>query len=270
VKHIRIGVPQYISVRPLIHGLIVGPQQDIEILYDDPGILAEGLDRGALDVALIPSIEYLRGAGRAMVEGPALVARATGSGVVLVSQKPVTEIERIAVHEWCRAPIVVLRTVLHKLYGVMPDLLVEKNLGGGWREKYDAVLVGDDAALDYSTQAPPDGCEVINVVEMWGKVVPHPLPLGLWVYTDTELTATFSKWLMTSRNLGLQNLSRLADGIAATSHHDSQSLYDYFTQAWSYQLDDDAMAGLRALESLAIEYDLMHGVRLEKVLAPQA
>jgi len=264
LSHIRIGVPQSISVRPLTYGLILSPQPGVEIIYDQPGSLADALDRWSLDAALIPSIEYLRGVGRAIVDGPALIARPAGKGLAIVSQKPLGQVERIAVHEFCRTPIVVARAVLHKLHGITPDMLVEKNFNGAWREKYDAILVGEDDALDYTLRPAPEGCEVHDLVDMWETVTKHPLPLGVWAYTNKEMRATFSKWLMTSRNLGLQNLSRLADGIASTTHYESTALYDYFTHSWSYQLDEDSVAGLYALEELALEYDLLQRGRLER------
>jgi predicted solute-binding protein len=252
-------------VRPLTYGLILSPQPGVEIVYDEPGQLAEALDRWTLDAALVPAIEYLRGVGRAMVDGPALVARSAGPSVMIVSQKPVADIRRIAVNEFCRTPVVVARVVLHRLHGITPDLLVEKDFNGSWREKYDAILLGGDAALDYAVRPVPEGCEIFNLAEMWETLTKHALPLGVWAYTNRDMRATYSKWLMTSRNLGMQNLSRLADGIAATTHYDSAALYDYFTHSWSYQLDEDAVAGLYALEELALEYDLLRRGRLERV-----
>jgi predicted solute-binding protein len=119
-----------------------------------------------------------------------------------------------------------------------------------------------DSALDHLSRPAPEGLETHNITDMWGQVTPHPLVLGLWVYTSKELEATFAKWLITSRNLGLQNLSRLADGIAATVHYESGQLYDYFANSWSYNLDKDGMAALCVLEELAVEYDLVREGRL--------
>jgi chorismate dehydratase len=266
LSQIRIGVPQYMSVRPLIYGLTRSPQPGMEIVYDDPALLADALERGALDVALIPSIEYLRGVGAETVEGPALVAKTAGRGILLLAQTPIPEMRRVAVHEFCRTPVLVARVVLDRLYGVTPDLLVEKNFNGDWRENYDAILVSGDAALDVDGRPVPDGCEVHSLADMWSRIVPHPLVLGLWAYNDKDLTATYSKWLVTSRNLGIQNLCRLADGIAATSHYPSEQLYEYFSQSWSYQLDEEGAAGLRALEELAVEYDLLRRGRLERIV----
>lgn len=264
MSRIRIGVPQSLSVRPLIYGLTRSPQPGVELVYDQPGVLASRLERGELDLALVPAIEYVRGVGTAYVEGPAHVARTGGHGILLVSRVPAREIERIAVHEFCRSPIAATRVVLDRIHGVRPDMLVEKNFTGDWRESYDAILLTGDAALDLAVHGHPADLEVHNVVEMWTQVTGYPLPLSLWVFNDTDLQATFARWLVTSRNLGMQNLSRLADGIAATSHYGSEVLYDYFSNSWTYQLGPDEVAGLRALEELAMEYDLVREGRLAR------
>ena len=58
-RRIRIGAVTYLNVRPLTFTLAeLAP--DAEIVVDLPSRLADGLADGRLDVALIPSIEYLR------------------------------------------------------------------------------------------------------------------------------------------------------------------------------------------------------------------
>jgi len=267
LSRIRIGVPQSISVRPLIYGLIRSPQPGVEMIYGEPGVLSNQLAQRELDIALIPAIEYVRGVGQAYIEGPAHVARSGGNGVLLVSRVPLKSIDRVAVHEFCRTPIAAARIVLDRLHGIRPDLLVEKNFGGDWRETYDAILLNGDAALDLVVHGHPAGLEVHNVVDMWTQLTGHALPLSLWVYNDLELQATFAKWLMTSRNLGVQNLSRLADGIASTTHYGSETLYNYFAGTSSYNLGEDERAGLHALENFALEYDLVREGRLVRVPA---
>ena len=75
MNQIRIGAPHFISVRPLVYGFTHNVTPHVELVYGEPAMLADALERGRLDAALIPSIEYLRGVGRFVVEGPALLAR---------------------------------------------------------------------------------------------------------------------------------------------------------------------------------------------------
>ncbi|MHC5537244.1 MqnA/MqnD/SBP family protein [Singulisphaera rosea] len=58
---IRVGAVNYLNAKPLYYRLEdISPR--VELLMDFPSRLADRLTRGELDVALIPSVEYFRGA----------------------------------------------------------------------------------------------------------------------------------------------------------------------------------------------------------------
>jgi chorismate dehydratase len=261
LQQIRIGVPEYISVRPLIYGLTRRQAPDLELVYHRPSVLADLLSRGSIDAALIPSIEYLRGVGEHLVDGPALVTRATFGNVVLLVQKPLEAVARIAVSEFCRSPVAALRVVLSELHGVSPDLCVSKSHPSGWREQFDGVLLSDDGGLQFLAERPTQDIAFYNISEMWGTLTSSPLVLDLWAYNDERLKAFLSKVLVASRNLGIQNLSHLADGIARMSPYHTELLYDYLSNCWDYQLSEAGLGGLRALESFALRYDLVRRPR---------
>ena len=62
----RIGAVSYLNTKPLIYGL--GEHlPGAELVLDLPSRLADRLAAGELDVALIPSVEFLRGRGLAIV-----------------------------------------------------------------------------------------------------------------------------------------------------------------------------------------------------------
>ncbi len=118
MQEVRIGVPDFISARPLVFGITRRQVTEAALVYDEPGVLAESLQRGQLDVALIPCIEYLRGVGRYYLEGPAIVARPITGSIVLLTSKPAESLKRIAVNEFCRTPVCVTRIVLAEKYGI--------------------------------------------------------------------------------------------------------------------------------------------------------
>ena len=109
VSQLRFGAADFISTRPLLAGLT---KNGSFLQFESPAALVDSLLRGRYDTALVPAIEYLRGAGRSLVQGPALVGRTAPGGIVLISQKPLEEVERVAVGEYCRTPVAVLRIVL--------------------------------------------------------------------------------------------------------------------------------------------------------------
>lgn len=238
------------------------PEPDTRLTYREPGILAAAVDRGELDAALVPAIEYLRGVGKHYVDGPALVARPEMGSMILLALKPLEALQRIAVSEHCRSPVAVLRIVLGEMYRTTPDLCVIKNGRENWREDYDGILLTGDAALRYLARRTDSDVTAHNVSDMWYSFTSLPATLGLWVYNDETLGENLAKIFITSRNFGIQNIQHLATGIAQTTQYDGELLYDYFINSWEYHLSDEAKESLRVFEELALRYDLLRDGRI--------
>lgn len=260
VSQLRFGAADFISTRPLLHGL---QRSGAALQFETPGALADSLAAGRYDVALLPSIEYLRGTGRHLVQGPALVSRAAPGALVLVAQKPLSEVERIAVGEFCRTPVAVLRIVLAEMFGSFPDLLVEKRIGeDDWRDRYDAALLTSDLALRETAGPKVEGLTRFNVAEMWRTVARTPLVLAVWAYNDASLGDPIRKAVTESLRAGLGSLPAMCDEIARANGMDAMAIHDYLSRTWSYELGTRELEGLRALNDLSCRYDLIRESRL--------
>ena len=267
LTNIRVGTHDFVSARPLIFGLTRRQAREVDLVYQEPGILAESLRRGQLDAALIPSIEFLRGVGKGYVDGPALIARPSAGSLLLFSKGPAESLRQVAVGEYSRSPLAVVRIVLAEKFGATPDLCVCKNTQGDWREHYDGLLLTGDRGLQYLAERPDSELNVVDLAALWNELTSLPLVMALWVYNEKSLAGKLSKIMILSRNLGLRNLSRLADGIALTSPYSGEMIYDYLNNCWEYQLTTDGLEGLRALEEFAVRYDLIRHTRLPEVAA---
>jgi chorismate dehydratase len=265
VGPLRFGAADYTSIRPLLYGLLRG-DSDAHVSFEPPGAIVESFARGRYDAALVPSIEYLRGVGRMLLAGPALVGRAAPAGVVLVAQKSLDELERIAVGEFCRTPVAALRIVLGEQHRVYPDLMVEKRLAeDDWRDRYDAALLTGDAALLELTAEKTKGLVRYNLTEMWKTLTKTPLVHAVWVYDDAERGDEIAQVLHESRDLGVARLTAISEEVSRIRGVDAMMLYDYFTRAWSYDLGERELEGLRTLNDLARRYDLIRENRLAVV-----
>jgi chorismate dehydratase len=260
VSQLRFGATDFISIRPLVQGLL---NNGASLRFEPSAALVDTLDRGRYDAALVPAIEYLRGAGNYLVVGPALVGRPTPGGIVLISQKPIEELERVAVGEFCRTPVAALRIVLAEMHRIYPDLLVEKRIGeDDWRDRYDAALLTGDAALREVTSPGVQGLTRYNIIEMWRTVTKTPLVDAVWVHNDPVRANEIARVLVESRRVGLENLPALCEAIAETSGLDAMTIHDYLSRSWSYDLGDKELDGLRALNDYACRYDLIRENRM--------
>jgi predicted solute-binding protein len=260
VSQLRFGAADFISTRPLLAGL---KKNGASLRFESPAALAESLVRGRYDAALVPAIEYLRGAGRFLVTGPALIGRPTPGGVVLISHKPLAEVERIAVGEFCRTPVAALRIVLAEMYHILPDLLVEKRIGeDDWRDRYDAALLTADAALRETMSPAVQGLARYNITEMWRTLTKTPLVQAVWAYNESSRGDEIGRTLAASCRAGLENLPALCDEIAHESGLDAMTIHDHLSRSWSFELGEREMEGLRTLNEYSCRYDLIRGNRM--------
>ncbi len=265
--NIRVGVPDFVSARPLIFGMTRRQAPEVSLVYHEPGQLSDSLRREDLDAALVPTIEYLRGVGRYFLDGPALVARPSAGSLLLLARVGVESLCRVAVSEFCRSPVGVSRIVLAEKYGVTPDLCVCKNMQGDWREHYDGILLAGDMGLKFLAERPDPAITVVDIAADWYEMTSLPLVTSMWVYNDKSLRGQLTKTMVLSRNLGLQNISHLADGISMTSQYTGELIYDYLSNCWEYQLTAEAMEGLKVFDDYALRYDLIRHSRLSGATA---
>jgi chorismate dehydratase len=269
VSKTRIGTPSHLATRPLIFGLTQIPHEDIELVYDEPGSLALALERGELDAALIPSIEFLRGVGEYSVNGPALVAKRPTGSLKLVVNKPLPEVRSIAVDEFTRTPLVILRVVLDKIYHILPDFWVHKAgplVASDWSSHYDGVLLDGDQGLKYCSAELRPGETCHDVDGMWFSLFSTPLVLSLWAYNDLGMKTTLEQLLVGSRDEGVQNLSQISKEMARRTSYDNRFLHRFYHTAWGFNLGQEEAEGLRALERFAHDYKLLQTHRLEDAL----
>ena len=127
---IRVGAVSYLNAKPLYYRLCEFAP-DVELTMDVPSRLADRLAAGELDVALIPSVEYLRGVGRGyeILPGFAIAARGAVRSVKLFSRVPFERIERLALDEGSRTSQALARVWLDARHGVRPGRIEPLPMG---------------------------------------------------------------------------------------------------------------------------------------------
>src|SRR5690348_16724928 len=108
---LRIGAVTYLNSKPLTEHL---PELFPEaVIRDDyPSRLADDLASGKLDVALIPSIEYFRGADYEIVSDACVAARGPVFSVKLYSRIPWEDIKTLGLDEGSRTSAALAKILL--------------------------------------------------------------------------------------------------------------------------------------------------------------
>ena len=106
MPRVRLGAVGYLNARPLVYGLEASPQ--FELRFDVPSKCAELLHEGAIDLGLIPSIEYNHPITRteySIVPDLAIASSGPVASVAIYSQRPMPDVRSIALDTSSRTSV---------------------------------------------------------------------------------------------------------------------------------------------------------------------
>jgi chorismate dehydratase len=253
LSEIRIGIVRYLNTKPLYYGLSRRlPSATFDL--DLPSLLSEKLATDQLDVALIPSVEYLRGIGDhgyIALPGSAIGSQGPVRSVKLLSHVPLEKIHRLALDEGSRTSQALCRIWLEGVHGVQPEQIENLPIGVPPEESTaDAMLVIGDRAMSlpewrYHT--------VVDLGEAWTRWTGLPFVFALWVVKSTvglDLDH-ISKVLRECKDDGVCHTSEIAAKYAENLGLSLEECVYYLTHQINYQLDDPELAGLRLFAAKA-------------------
>lgn len=261
-KAVRVGAVSYLNAKPLYYRLEeFAPEVRLEM--EVPSRLADRLSAGELDVALIPSVEYLRGAalGYEILPGFAIGARGPVRSVKLFSKVPFGSIDRLALDAGSRTSQALAQVWLEAAHGVRPTTIEPLPLGVSALESTaDAVLVIGDRAM----KVPEDPFhEVVDLAEAWRGLTGLPFVFALWVVRAGADLGDVPDALTRCRAEGLANADELSRIHGPRLGLDFRTCYDYLTRVLSYDLGEPELAGLRRFAAMAARLGLApEGVNL--------
>jgi chorismate dehydratase len=194
-----------------------------------------------LDVALIPSIEYLRDPTYAIVSDACIGCRGAVLSVKLLSRTPMDRIGSLALDEGSRTSAVLAQILLHERYGLQPDLR-PLPLGCDPRDcPADATLLIGDRAIH-----PPDGefIESWDLGEQWCRWSGRPFVFALWVARAGMPMEGLQSALAAARDAGVAHLEQIADDEAERAGLSRGETLRYLRDNLHFYLGPDERAGL--------------------------
>jgi chorismate dehydratase len=259
---IRVGAVSYLNAKPLYYGLCeLCPQ--VRLTMDVPSRLAEQLAVGELEVALIPSVEYLRGGSRGyeIMPGFAIAAHGPVRSVKLFSKVPWHRVQRLALDAGSRTSQVLARIWLDACHSIRPRQIEELPLGvSALESSADAVLLIGDRAMRVPSESFHD---VVDLGEAWHNLTGLPFVFALWVARPDVDLGDLPDALDQSRALGLSHADSLARMHGPRLGLDFRTCYDYLTRILSYNLGDPELGGLSRFAAMAASLGLApEGVNL--------
>ncbi len=254
---IRLGAVDYLNARPLVYGL----EQRTSLFalqFDAPSKCASLLHEGAIDVGMIPSIEYQRGvAPYLIVPGMGIVSEGPVASVALFSSKAIDEIRSVAVDTSSRTSTGLLRVLCRERFGIEPEFVPMPPAIDPMIERCDAALVIGDPALYLDHRAA--GLAKIDLGEEWTSLTGLPFVWAFWAGRPGALPAAALAALAEARDAGVAASDAIANAYCGPERAALGRVY--LRDNIRYLLDERAATGLRKYYELAAKHGVIDVVR---------
>lgn len=253
----RLGAVDYLNARPLVHGL--EKRTDLfELRFDPPSRCATLLHEGAIDVGMIPTIEYQRGSDAyRIVGGMGIVSNGPVASVAVFSTRPLASVRSIAVDTSSRTSAGLLRVLCHESFGISPEFVPMPPSIETMVERCDAALIIGDPALYMDHEA--QNLEKTDLGQRWTALTGLPFVWAFWAGRPNVLPPAGLAALTAARDAGVAASDAIADAYCGPARAPLGRAY--LRENIQYMLDDRATAGLRKYYELAAKYGLIERVR---------
>ena len=241
---IRVSAVEYLNARPLVHGLDERPDL-FDCRFDVPAKCASLLHEKAVDLGLIPSIEYLRHADYRIVPDIGVTSTGPVGSVALFTDRPATALRSIALDASSRTAVALLRVLCAKWFDIEPTFVTLRPDLPTMLKRCDAALLIGDAALYQEHEL--NGLDKVDLGEEWTAMTGLPFVWAYWVGRAGVVSREHLEVLRAARDRGLTCLDEIAEKFAP-SGDDGESLeiaQTYLHENVAYTLDDQARAGLK-------------------------
>lgn len=261
---LRFGLHDFLNAQPLLIPLLNDAQKNgFQMEIDVPSRLAEALKSGTLDLAMIPTVEYLKGAaGYLLTPGVAIASRGRVGTVLLASKVPVEEIKTLALDNRSRTSVALLKILFGQKFRREVAFELSPPQPEAMLRRHDAALIIGDQS--FSLPRFDEEMEVHDLSEEWflktGKTFVHAV---LAVREGVVLERGFCHAIQSAKREGLKNIPSIVRNYAAKGL-DSGVCEDYLRHKIIYDLGERELEGMTFFQQLCYERGVLpenHPVR---------
>ena len=250
---VRVSAVSFLNARPLVHGLDRHPDL-FEVSFDLPSTCAARLHAGAVDLGLIPAIEYLNADYR-LVPGMAIGSDGPILSVAVFTTRPIDQVRRIALDSSSRTSATLCRILCARHWDIAPTFVpAAPRLEIMLREADAALVIGDPA---FEIDPVKRGVTKIDLGAEWKSLTGLPFVYAMWVGREGAASPAQCRALQRARDNGLAHLGDIAREVAAGDATLERRSLEYLRDNLKYGLGPGEAAGLRRFHELSAELGLV-------------
>ncbi len=246
----RLGAVSFLNTRPLIYGIEKNLfPHNFKLIKAIPSVLAVELNAGRLDAGLIPSIAYAKNSpSLRIVPDCGIIAHGEVNSIRMYFNSNLKSIRSVAVDISSMTSVILTKILLAERYQVKPEFIAAEPDVKKMLASADAALVIGDSALFRTESA---GENYLDLAEEWHDMTGLPFVFAVWAGKQGALALDDIQAVISSRNLGLDNIDAVCSEAAAEYGADFRLVKSYLTDNIQFVLGDEEIAGMRQYFELA-------------------
>ncbi|MGE5110195.1 MAG: menaquinone biosynthetic enzyme MqnA/MqnD family protein [Acidobacteriaceae bacterium] len=291
MRPLQISAISFLNTAPLMWDFEHQPSAELRnnfnIDYTVPSACADALAAGTADIGIIPVFTYAQIPNLVVVPDVAIASRGPVRSIVLVSKKPLEQVETVAADTSSRTSVALTQVLLTKWYGGKRDLVpTDPDLDKMLAACDAALIIGDPALIiseKISRPTRPRAVErggwgsfnhakfgdlhVFDLAELWVEKTGKPFVFAVWAVREQALQECkpgldVAGIFQRSRDRGLtaQNIATIAKEWSPRLGLSEQVISDYLTENIYYKLDASCTDGLQKFFQYSRELGLIEDV----------
>jgi len=280
VSKLRISVVQYLNTAPLVRGFTHGPEQGkYELSFTVPSQCAEALRTGAVDIAIIPAIEYQRIPNLVILPDLSIASKERVRSLLVVSKLPIRGARSLALDRSSRSTQALTRILCDARWLIAPQFVeAAPDVTTMLADCDAALLIGDPAlrlAIGAEQKVTPgaDGewicagaqvglpqfskLHLYDVVHEWWQLTERPAVLAVWAARPEIATPEVARDFRASLAFGLAHLPEICAEASRELQLPEKELALYLRTNIDYSLDAENLKGLDEYFSRAARLGLI-------------
>ena len=224
-----VGAVSYLNTKPLIYGFEQGTMaDDVHLVLDYPAKLAERMNKGELDVALLPIAAMADIKNAFIFSEYCIAADDQVASVCLFSEVPMDEIEAIYLDYQSRTSVALLKLLLKNHWSKKVKFLTaDENYISNIKGKTAGLIIGDRAFEQLHKFK-----FIYDLAAEWKLFTGLPFVFAAWI-TNKNLSEKFVSDFNKANAMGFENLEE----IISAQRYPHYDLKTYYTQNISYKLN---------------------------------
>lgn len=236
ITKFRVGAVSYLNTKPLIYGLEHSSvKEEIELMVDYPARLVHLLQKGDLDIALLPVAAISKIKDASIFSNYCIASDTEVASVCLFSEVPVEEIQEVYLDYQSKTSVALCKLLLHNYWHTRPMLLeADEQFINQIKDKRAGIIIGD-RALENLQRFP----YVYDLAKAWNDYTQLPFVFATWVSTK-QLPDDFIQAFNEANQFGLTHIHTICETIDFPAY----DLKKYYTENISYELTEERRKGM--------------------------